>query len=130
MMASSGVRGGVDGLAHLLEGAAAADIGDGFIDVLIGRFGLLLEKCRHRHDHAALAISALRNVIGNPGLLYLVRGALRGQAFDGGNLLAVRIADRDPTGAGRGAINVDGAGPALCNAATVFGSGKPDILPD
>src|SRR5262249_49109445 len=31
MASSSGVRGGVDRLAHLLEGAAAADIGDGLV---------------------------------------------------------------------------------------------------
>src|SRR5947208_16773179 len=42
MVGSSSVRGGVDRLAHLLEGAASADIGDGFVDVLIGRLRLLL----------------------------------------------------------------------------------------
>src|SRR6266446_9113722 len=73
MAASSNVGGGVDCLAHLLEGAAAADIGDGFVDVLVGRLRLLLEKRRHRHDHAGLAIPALRNVIGDPGLLDFVQ---------------------------------------------------------
>ena len=33
MALSSRVRGGVDRRAHLLEGAAAADIGDGLVDV-------------------------------------------------------------------------------------------------
>src|SRR5262245_23522720 len=42
MASSSGVRGGVDRLAHLLEGAAAADIGDGFVDVLVGRLRLVI----------------------------------------------------------------------------------------
>src|SRR5215472_622546 len=37
IVASSSVRGGVDRLAHLLESAAAADIGDGLIDVLVGQ---------------------------------------------------------------------------------------------
>src|SRR5215471_7924868 len=55
MMSSSSVRGGVNRLAHLLEGAAAADVGDGLVDVLVGRFRLVLEKGCHRHDHAALA---------------------------------------------------------------------------
>src|ERR1700751_308451 len=63
MAASSGVRDRVDRLAHLLEGAAAADIGDGVVDVGVGRLRLLLEECRHRHDHSALAIAALRNVV-------------------------------------------------------------------
>src|ERR1700738_1238652 len=130
MTTSTSGRGGVDRLAHLLEGATAADIGYGLIDALIGRLRLLMEKRRHRHDHAALAISALRNVAGDPGLLNLVQGASRGQPFDGGDLFAVGVPDRHPTGAHRDAIDVDGAGPALCNAATVFGSSKPDILPD
>src|ERR1700691_284943 len=38
MAASSRVRDGVDRLAHLLEGAATADIGDGLVDVRIARF--------------------------------------------------------------------------------------------
>src|SRR3977135_3053905 len=44
MAASSNVRRGVDRLAHLLESAAAADIGDGFVDVLFGRLRFFLEK--------------------------------------------------------------------------------------
>src|SRR6202047_4067346 len=88
MVASSNVRGGVDCLAHLLEGAAAANIGDGFVDVLVGRLRLLLEERRHRHDHPALAIAALRNVVGDPGLLHLVQGAITRQPLDSGDLLA------------------------------------------
>src|SRR6202166_2630552 len=86
MAASSGVRDGVDRLAHLLEGAAAADIGDGFVDVLVGRLRLLLEKRRHRHDHAGLAISALRNLVVDPGFLHLVQCAIGGQSLNGGDL--------------------------------------------
>src|SRR6266403_3558320 len=88
MAASSRVRGGVDGLAHLLEGAATADVGDGLVDVRVGRLRLFLEQGRHRHDHAALAIAALRNVIGDRGLLHLVQRAIARQSFDGGDLLA------------------------------------------
>ncbi len=39
----SRVARGVDRLAHLLEGAAAADIGDGVVDVLVGRLRLVLQ---------------------------------------------------------------------------------------
>src|SRR5258706_10325397 len=58
MAASSNVRRRVDRLAHLLEGAAAADIGGGFFDVLVGRLRFLLEKRRHPPDHSGFAISA------------------------------------------------------------------------
>src|SRR3981081_1692722 len=47
MAASSNVRRGVDRLAHLLESAAAADIGDGFVDVLVGRLRFFLGKGIH-----------------------------------------------------------------------------------
>src|SRR6478736_5636205 len=73
MASPSSVRGGVDRLANLLEGSATADIGDGLVDVLVGRLRLLLEKGCNRHDHAALAIAALRNVVGYPGLLHPVK---------------------------------------------------------
>src|SRR5258707_10472783 len=128
--ASSHVRGGVDCLAHLLEGAAAADIGDGFVDVLVGRLRLLLEKRRHRHDHSGLAISALRNVVVDPGLLDFVQGAVGGQPFDRGDLFAAGFADQYATGAHRNAIDMDRASSTLRNAATVFGAGQADIFPD
>src|SRR5712691_1508267 len=51
--------GGVDRFAHLLIGAAAANIGDAGVDVCIGRLGVRLEQGGDRHDHAALAIAAL-----------------------------------------------------------------------
>src|SRR5262245_39142853 len=131
MASSSGVRGGVDRLAHLLEGAAAADIGDGLVDVLVGRLRLLLQERRHRHDHAALAIAALRNIIGDPGLLHLVQGAVgTAEPLDGGDVLAGGLADRHAAGAHRHAVDMDRAGAALCNAASVFGSRQSDVLAD
>src|SRR5713226_882776 len=44
MAAPSSVSGGVNGFTHLLERAATADIGDGLVDVLVGRLRLLLQK--------------------------------------------------------------------------------------
>ena len=120
----------MDCLAHLLEGAAAANIGDGFVDVLVGRLRFLLEKRSHRHDHSGLAISALRNVIVDPGLLNFVQRAVSGQPFDRGDLLAAGFADQYATGAHRNAIDMDRAGSALCNATTVFGAGQADIFAD
>src|SRR6202166_4306633 len=130
MAASSRVRDGVDRLAHLLEGAATADIGDGFVDVLVGRLRLALGQAGPRHDHAPLTIAALRHVVGDPGLLHLVQGALGREPLDGGDLFAGGLADRDAAGARRDAVDMDRAGPALCNAAAVFGAGQADIFPD
>src|ERR1700730_5695600 len=98
MSASSNARGGVDRLAHLLEGATAADIGDGLVDILIGPLPLLPEQGRDRHDHSALAIAALRDVIIDPGLLHLVQRALCRQPLDGGDLFSDRLADLHDAG--------------------------------
>src|ERR1700730_9717628 len=130
MATSSNARGGVDRLAHLLEGATPADVGDGLVDILIGRLRLLLEQGRDRHDHSALAIAALRDVIIDPGLLHPVQRALRRQPFDGGDLFADGFADQHAAGSHRDAVDVNGAGAALCNAATVFGAGQAGVFPD
>src|SRR5689334_7767388 len=52
-----------------LIGAAAADVGHGVVDVLIGRFRLLLQERRRGHDLPRLAVTALRDVECRPGLL-------------------------------------------------------------
>src|SRR5262245_58757255 len=102
MASSSGARGGVDRLAHLLEGAAAANIGDGVVDILVGRLRFLLQEGRHGHDHAGLAIAALGHVVGDPGLLHLVQGAVgTRETLDGDDLLAGGFADGDAAGAHR-----------------------------
>src|ERR1700757_1173579 len=124
MAASSSVRDHVDRFAHLLEGAAAADIGDGLVDVGVGRFRIFLQQRRDRHDHPALAIAALRNVMRDPRLLHLVQRTAACQALDRGDLFAFGLAHRDPAGAGGDAINMNGAGAALRDAAAVFGAGQ------
>jgi len=93
-------------------------------------FGFSFRRGCHRHDHAALAIAALRNIIGDPGLLHLVQRAIGAEAFDGGDLFAGGFADRDAARAHRDPVDMDGAGAALCNAASVFGSGQSDVLSD
>src|SRR5258705_7964213 len=131
MASSSRARsGGVDSLAHLLEGAAAADIGDRTIDVGVGRLRLVLEQRRDRHDHTALAVAALRDVVVDPGLLDLAQHAVLGEPFAGGDLLALGGADGQRAGADRLAVEMDRAGAALRDAAAVFGAGQADILPD
>src|SRR6266576_371308 len=116
MAASSRARCGVNSLTRLLEVAATGKIGDGFVDVLVGRLRLLLDQRCHRHDHAGLAVSALRNVVVDPGFLHLVQCAIGGQPLNGGDLLATDFADLYAARAHRHAINMDGAGTALCNA--------------
>src|SRR5262249_47724352 len=90
------------------------------------RFRLVLEQRRHRHDHPALAIAALRNVVIEPGLLHLVQRAVLRQPFDRGDLPAGDRAQRHRARAHRNAVDMDGAGAALGDAAAVLGAGQPD----
>src|SRR5262249_31700276 len=94
MIASLRLGRGVDRLAHLLEGATAADMGDRCIDVRVGGLRLVLQQCRRRHDHSGLAIAALGHVVLEPRLLHLAQPGAGGETFDGGDLLADHRADR------------------------------------
>src|SRR6267154_742380 len=125
-----GLGGGVDRFAHLLEGAAAADVGDGGVDVGVARLGVRPQKRRHRHDHAGLAVAALRHVVIDPRLLHLVQGLARGEALDRGDLGAARRARGDRARAHGKAVHVHGARAALRDAAAVLGAGKADLFPD
>src|SRR5262245_55977670 len=121
---------GVDGLARLLEGAAAADVGDPRVDVGVGRPGLLLQERRDRHDHPGLTVAALGYVEIDPGLLHFVQDAAVGQALDRRDLLAFRRGDGQHAGSDRLAVEVDRAGAAHRDAAAVLGAREPDLLTD
>jgi len=120
--------GGVDRFAHLLKGAAAADVGDRGVDVGVARLGIRFEERRHRHDHAGLAVAALRHVVIDPRLLHLVQDLARGEAFDSGDFGAARRAHGNRARAHREAVHVHRAGAALRDAAAVFGAGEADLF--
>src|SRR5712691_371087 len=72
-------------------GAAAADVAIHVGDDLIAvRLGILLEQSRRLHYLAGLAIAALRDLFGDPGLLQRV-ARVRRQTFDGRDLLAADV---------------------------------------
>src|SRR6478609_1229028 len=123
-------RSGVDRRAYLLEGAAPANVGDLLVDIGVGRLRLELEQLGDGHDHAALAITALRHVVVDPGLLHLVQHTVLGEALDRRDLGVDRSAHRERAGPCRHAIHVHGAGAALRDAAAVLGAGEADVLPD
>src|SRR5579863_4379555 len=114
----SRLGGGVDRLAHLLIGAAAADVGDRTVNLGVGRLRLLLQQRRDGHDHAALAIAALLHVVVDPGLLHLVQSAVAGEPLDRRDLLGADGADRQRARACRNAVDMHRAGAALRDAAS------------
>jgi hypothetical protein len=116
------------GLADALIGAATADIGHRFIDVLVRRLGVFLEQRGSRHDLAGLAIAALGHIDLSPGLLHRVRG-IRRQALDGDDDVGfLDVAERDLAGARHLAVEMNRAGAALGDAAAIFGAGQADMF--
>ena len=73
----------MNGCAHALVGAASAQIGHGFIDVGIGGFWFSFEEGCRCHEHAALAVAALGNLLCNPCQLLGVWFFGGAQGFDG-----------------------------------------------
>ncbi len=81
---------------------------------------------------AGLAVAALRHVAGRsrPSAPCAARRSAA-RPFDGGDLLVPTASlTVNAAGAHRDAVDMHGAGAALCNAAAVFGAGQSDILPD
>jgi len=117
-----------DGGDDAVIGAAAADVavhmGD---DLCAGWLGILLQQSRCLHDLTRLAIAALGNLLGNPGLLQRV-ARVRRQAFDGGDLLAAEIRHLHAARAGRFAVDMHGAGAALGDAAPELCPGELEML--
>ena len=117
----------MDGFADAGVRAAAADVGDGGIELLVGGRGIRGEKSADGHDHAGLAVAALRDLMIDPGLLHWSgRGAA--EAFDGGDFGVGGGRDRDAAAAHRFSVEVDGAGTASADAAAVFGAGEAEFV--
>src|SRR5437764_10707374 len=68
---------GVDRFPHARVRPATAQIGHRSVNIGIGRLGMLVQKCGGRHDHAGLAVAALRDFMLDPRLLHSVQPALR-----------------------------------------------------
>jgi hypothetical protein len=91
--------------------------------------GFRREQRRRRHDHAGLAVAALRHVMIEPSLLHPVQGAVLSQPFNRGDLLALGCAHRQRARAHRRPVDVNGAGAALRDAAAILGAGQADLFP-
>jgi len=76
----------VDSGTDALIGATAADIGDRVINIGVGRFWPILEQRHDGHDHSALAVTALRDIVIDPRLLDGVKRAVLGKSLDGCDL--------------------------------------------
>src|SRR5712692_1715997 len=117
----------MDGSADAGIGRASTEIRHCLVDVLVGRMPVPAQKIGCGHDHAGLAIAALRNVELDPGLLNRMIG-VSGQALDGGDAAPLHVADRHHACSGRHAVNMHRAGAAKPDAAAELAPGQAQML--
>jgi len=93
--------------------------GHGIVDVGIRGGRSVAQQGRRRHDLTGLAVAALRHLVRHPGKLHRM-GAVGRQPLNGDDL-ALHVAGRKLAGPGGSAVQVDGAGAALGDAAAILG---------
>src|SRR5262245_44591048 len=121
------LSGAADGPSDSLVRAAAADIEfEGVVDLFIAGVGVGGEEARGGHDHAALAVAALRDFFLDPGFLE----RMVGQALDRDDLAARSGSGGCHARLDGNAIDVDGANAALGDSATELGAGEIEHVTD
>ena len=111
-----------------LVGPAAADVTrHRRVNVGVGRLRLCRKQGRGRHDLPRLAVAALRNFLGDPGLLQRVVAAVR-ETFDGGDFLAFHGFNRRDARTDWVTVDMDGASAALRDAAAELGAGQAEVF--
>ena len=93
------------------------------IDVFVTRGWVAAKECGGCHDLPALAVTALRNLFFDPGFLHRMR-VVGGKTLNRCHGLIADRCDRNGTGPDGDAVEVNGAGAALCDTAAVFSAGK------
>src|SRR5262245_47146354 len=81
---------GADGTPHPGERAAAADVGDACVDLVVRWTRVLRQQPANRHDHPRLTVTTLWNLLIDPGLLHRVQLAALGETFNRGDGAAFR----------------------------------------
>ena len=115
----------MNALANAGERTAPADIGDRGVDVFIRCVGIVIQQASCGHDHAWLAETALRDVEFHPRLLDGVTAVFR-QAFNCCDfLVAGQGSNRVNTRPDGLSVDMDRAGAALCDSASILCAGEP-----
>src|SRR4029077_2544261 len=91
-------------------------------DLFFGGLRVTLQQLIRGHDHARRAEAALQAMLVPEGFLHRVQLAIRGQPFDSGDVLTVRLDGEHGARLHRLAIERDGAGAA-------DGCFTPDVRP-
>src|SRR3989442_14403083 len=118
-----------DRKADAIVGAATAYVAaHGAFDFGVGGALYLGEQRRGAHDLARLAVTALRHVVRDPGLLQHSAFLGVADALDRRDSLASSRAERRRAGSRGLSVHVNGAGAAQRHAATVLGAGHAEVV--
>src|ERR1700691_2760954 len=125
---SGSIRCKSDGRDNAWIATAPADVAfHRFADLIVGWFLVAGQQRRRRHDLTSLAIAALRHTEFAPRLLDRVL-TLGVETLDSGNGFAGDVRHGDDAGAGRLAIEMDGASSAERDAAAEFRSSQAELV--
>src|ERR1700722_3883913 len=127
---SARLRGFFDCLANACIGTAPTDVAcHRRIDVGIVGVRRRAEQRAGGHDLSRLTVAALHDLHVEPRLLYATSRRRAADALDGRDVPLADVTDRKNARSNRDAVQVHGAGTALCNAATKFGARHPEEVP-
>src|SRR5260370_5948072 len=96
---------------------------------LVGRIWVLPEQRDGRHDHAGLAITALRDSSVQPSLLNGMQRAVPRKTLDRSDRSTFGLANRQDAARRCCAIEMHRTNSASADAAAIFCSGEPQLLP-
>jgi hypothetical protein len=123
------LRNRFDGLEDPVVRAAAAEVPvHTFFDFVVTRRWIVREQCRRFHDLSRLAVTALRRTLIDPRLLEWMELTVLRQPFNRRDLLTDCCRERRDARANWLAIEVDGAGATLRDAATELGPSQSKII--
>ncbi len=97
-------------------------------DLLLRSDRVVVEQRLRPHHHAGDAVAALRRLLVEKGLLHRARLAAGAEALDRRDRAAVERGDRRQAGEHRLAVDDDGAGAALAEAAAELGAVQLEIV--
>jgi hypothetical protein len=116
-----------NGRANARKRATPADIADRSSQLVVGWRGIAGEERADGHDHAGLAITTLRDLVVDPGLLHRMKTCCA-KPFNGDDLYVSDRAHRDAATAHSFAVDMDGAGSARTYAAAEFCAGEMEFV--
>ena len=120
----------IDRVDDVRIGRAAAQVAAHvFADFGVALGVAFLDAGDRRHDLAGRAVAALEGVVIDEGLLHRMQRAVRlGEAFDGGDLLALDARGERQARQHAAAVDQHRAGAALAMVAALLGAGQADVL--